>query len=45
MAAKKSKRNLAKSFGLSLDVKSELSALADEVLAWGLALAPLQTRR
>ena len=43
MKERKSKRRLAASFGLSLQPASELSALADEVLAWGLALAPLQT--
>lgn len=43
MKAKTSKRRLAMSFGLSQHSKSELSALSDEVLAWGLALGPLQT--
>ncbi len=41
MQTRKSKRQLATRFGLPHD--RDLAALADEVLAWGLALAPLQT--
>jgi len=41
MKARKSKRDLAARFDLSRN--ADLSALADEVLAWGLALPPLLT--
>ncbi len=41
MKARKSKRDLAARFGLAKN--ADLSALADEVLAWGLALPPLLT--
>jgi hypothetical protein len=35
------KQDLAKRFGLAKD--AELTALAEEVLAWGLALSPVLT--
>jgi hypothetical protein len=41
MKARKSKKDLASRFGLSAN--PGLSAVADEVLAWGLALSPLNT--
>ena len=41
MQSRKSKKDLAARFGLSQS--PELCALAEEVLAWGLALAPLLT--
>ena len=41
MQAEKSKKKLASQFGLSDD--RELSSLADEVLAWGIALRPIFT--
>jgi hypothetical protein len=41
MKTRKSKRDLASRFGLHQN--RELSELADEVLAWGLALSPLLT--
>lgn len=41
MTARKSKGDLALRFGLRENV--ELAALADEVLSWGIALAPLLT--
>lgn len=41
MKARRSKRDLAARFGLAKN--ADLSALADEVLAWGLALPPLLT--
>jgi hypothetical protein len=41
MKTKKSKKVLASRFGL--EASTDLSALADEVLAWGLALSPLLT--
>jgi hypothetical protein len=41
MKAKKSKKELASRFALSQN--PALSSLADEVLAWGLALSPILT--
>ena len=41
MKTRKSKRDLASRFRLQKN--RELSELADEVLAWGLALSPLLT--
>ncbi|WP_437953886.1 hypothetical protein WME98_26705 [Sorangium sp. So ce296] len=43
MQARKSKRDLAKRFRLLEDEDAALKELADEVLAFGLALAPLST--
>ena len=37
----RSKKRLAERFGLAAN--TELTALAEEVLAWGLALSPLMT--
>ncbi len=41
LKSERSKKRLAKLFGLSQN--AELTALAEEVLAWGLALSPVLT--